>query len=375
MIRTTPRALRKGLCFLNAGLLGLLALGTWSWLGAEPPAAVADTDAERVAYVTARRSGLRWRPQSPVSDAAFERTFLRFAKQTPRHWPFSGPMPPTPAPDVPPPHSPAPAQDLAALGFVHIVITGQGEPVVGFTFHGPPLRRVHVAPGEWLRPSTDAPARFRLLAVERLDDDRCRVHYEVMDGERVLREASLDWDRRGTTDRPGTGGIGPVGSTPDARGEDGPGTGPAGRSVVPVATLEAMAPTRHINPRNRRDRVIEFDPITFDALRGQGIGALLKHVKTAPAVDPATGRTLGIRIVGHEARLPADRFDVRKGDILVSIAGQPVASRADVLRVAATLDPERLVPVVIDRHGTLHTYRVDARDPRTKRAVRYFDLP
>ena len=56
-----------------------------------------------------------------------------------------------------------------------------------------------------------------------------------------------------------------------------------------------------------------------------------------------------------------------------AIAGQKVTSRADALRIAQTLDPDTLVPVVIDRRGVLYTYRVDARDPRTKRAFRYFD--
>lgn len=371
-----PHAIRKALALLNLGLTAALGLAVWAWLDVEPPAEASTADADRIAWISARRTGLRWRPQSPVSDERFDRTFLRFAKQTPRHWPFSGPMPPAPRDDedTPPPAAPA-EKDLAELGFVHIVITGEEDPVVGFTFRGPPVRRVAIGPGEYFHPVPTTPARFRLLAVERLGDERARVHYEVMERDRVLREAHLLWERGGHTDAEAAevlraGGIVLADDTQAA-----PPRAKAARSAEALRTerLEAMRPRRHVNPRNRRDRVIEFDEATYRALRGKGIGALLKHVKTAPATDEATGQALGLRIVGHDAQLPADRFDVRKGDTLVSIAGQKVTSRADVIRIAGTLDPDVLVPVVIDRQGVLHTYRIDARDPVTKRSFRYFD--
>ena len=48
--------------------------------------------------------------------------------------------------------------------------------------------------------------------------------------------------------------------------------------------------------------------------------------------------------------------------------------REDAIAIARTLDPdsEKLVKVVIDRNGRRITYRVDARDPRTKRKIPYF---
>lgn len=382
MIRTTPHGLRRGLFFLNLALTASLALPAWLLLEDPPAADASSSGAARIDYVAARRTGLRWTPDRPVADADFRRTFLRFEGQTPAHWPFVGPLPPEPDPaagDTPTPDEP---EDLAALAHVHLVILGEGQPVVGFTFHGPPRARVEVGPGEPIRPRGSRETRFRLLAVERIEARLHHVHYEVMDGERVEREAYLVLDRRGKPGGgtgKGSGGIrlrsgeGPDGPSEDARapGERGPST-----IVVEVgaeATLETMRPTRHIHPRNRRDRVIEFDAHTYRVTRGKGLGAIFAHVKTTPAVDAATGRPIGIRIAGIGDRLPADRFDVRKGDILVSIAGQRVTTRADVIRIAQGIDPQTLVPIVIDRQGLIHTYRVDARDPTTKRKIRYFD--
>ena len=90
-------------------------------------------------------------------------------------------------------------------------------------------------------------------------------------------------------------------------------------------------------------------------------------------------RVRNLRVVfphRHGELVPIDdvSFDVRKGDILVSINGQKVASRADAVRIARSLGKDvKVVTVVIDRRGKLVTYRVDAQDPRNRRKVRYFE--
>ena len=377
MIRTTPHRLRRGLFFLNLALLVSLAAPIWLLAQDPPPADAAANEDAHMAYVRARRSGLRWMPDRPVSDKEFKAQFLRYENHRPAHWPFVGHPPPAPEPDAPPPPNVG-LEELPALAHVHIVILGEGEPVVGFTFLKPRRQKVLVGPGEFIRPRGSDDRRFRLLAVERLETRLHHVHYEVLDGERVEREAFLVFDRRGweggglAEDK---GGIRLRVGAEDAE-DDAKRPAKPGAIIIDVgtpATLESMQPTRHVNPTNRRDRVIEFDAATYRVTRGKGLGAILSHVKTAPVTDTATGRPLGVRIVGHDSRLPADRFDVRKGDILVSLAGQKVSSRADVIRIAKGIDPEQLVPVVIDRQGILHTYRVDARDPHTKREIRYFE--
>ena len=45
----------------------------------------------------------------------------------------------------------------------------------------------------------------------------------------------------------------------------------------------------------------------------------------------------------------------------------------DVLNLPVRWQSHNEYAVVIDRQGVLHTYRVDARDPETKRKIRYFD--
>ena len=369
MVRSKPHALRKGLFVLNLMLLIGIGLGIWSWVLTPAPAEASVADADRVAWMTARQTGLRWQPTAPVSDDAFRRQFLRFDDPRVAHWPFSGPLPPAPTPvgEKDPARDDEP-RDLSELGAVRMVILGEGEPVVGFTFRAP-TKYIVLSPGEFFRRSPREPARFRLTGVEPIDADVHHVYYEVLEEERVLHEAHLVWQRKLGCDR--GGGLGPCGPHEDDAYAPKP---PAVRvSVVTLEGLRTARPVRHINPRNHRDRVVEFDRQAYDATRGKGAEALLTLVKTQAANDPATGRPMGLRIVGHDGRLPADRFDVRKGDILLSIAGQKVTSRADALRIAQTLDPDTLVPVVIDRRGVLYTYRVDARDPRTKRAFRYFD--
>lgn len=369
MLRPKPHALRRALYFTNFGLLLLLVVPFLPWPDSATDAEAVDADSLRVAWVTARRTDLRWRPQPPVSDRDFESAFLGFRGHRPAHWPFVGPLPPAPAPERPDEPEDGGPLDLAALGKPHMLISGEGEPVLGFTFHGPPRTAIEVAPGEFIRARPSDPARFRFVGIESRSAHVDHVHYEVLADGAVVREAYLLCDRRGPPLR--QGGL-RVGNERDVR-TDAP--TPASTPSVTNASLETLAPTRHINPRNRRDRVIEFDQATHALLGSGGLGALLGHVKTAPAVDPETGRALGIQVRGYDKRLPADRFDVRKGDVLVSVAGRAVTNRAELLRIAETLDPETLVPVVIDRRGTLHTYRIDARDPRNKRAIRYFDDP
>ena len=49
------------------------------------------------------------------------------------------------------------------------------------------------------------------------------------------------------------------------------------------------------------------------------------------------------------------------------------ANPSEKINIAQKLDPDKIATVVVDRNGRLLTYKVDPRDPHTKRRLRYFD--
>ncbi len=381
MTRPTPHAVRRVLFGLNLGLLALLVtlgVSTFADYGSTKAEAAPATDELRITWMTGRQTGLRWTPTPPVTPKEADAVFGRYATLRPEHWPFVGPLPPEPEARTAHSHEePKGPADLASLGAVGMLTVGEGVPVLSFTFHKAPRAMAHVTTGEFIRRSPDAPGRFRLTRIERLSDELHHIHYDVLAGGVVVREAVHVHDTRSS---PPTGG--PLRVHADAsenteappRHEDSaePAEPPSAPDVMPRAP-SVLKPKIHTNPGNPRDRVIELDAPTHRWGKAHGIEALLKQLKTTPAIDTTTGRTLGVRIAGFGQGLKADAFDVRKGDILVSVAGREVLDRADLIAIAKTLDPDKLVPVVIDRRGTKHTYRVDARDPHTKRKLPYFE--
>ena len=64
---------------------------------------------------------------------------------------------------------------------------------------------------------------------------------------------------------------------------------------------------------------------------------------------------------------------MRKGDILVSINGKRITSRAEAVRIAESLKDVKVVTVVIDRRGKLVPDKVNPQDPKNRRKVRYFE--
>ena len=138
-------------------------------------------------------------------------------------------------------------------------------------------------------------------------------------------------------------------------------------------TIEDMKPRIYENLDNRNEKAVAFDQHTYDYFNSkEKAKSVASTVKTEVAKDKRTGRTLGLRITGLKEGSAAGAFQVKKGDILVSINGRKVESRSDAIRIVEALDQKSLVTVVIDRHGKLVTYKVDPSDPRNRRQVRYF---
>ncbi len=378
------------------------------------------------AYARASKS-LDWKPRPPVMNAELEKVILRKDYEERNHWIFSGPMPPKDKPEViSDPVKPKGPRGLAAIGRVVMAtyIPGNHSIVFRFGKGGPPAAtksapgKAPKAPpgntgtftqGEFIRETPEAAKRFKFIDLVRVNDKLgvFNVVYDVHDtssGERVEERKMYLYDTNppdddsgiivfagdaakraaakvaaegqngeGTAGEGGTGEAG-EGETTEAVSEtptDVGTTKPVESDTYVVADLrpQDLRPKRHNLVGGRKG--IAFDKRTFDYFRGKNAKKVAESIKTEIARDPKTGTTLGLRFTGFGKDSPADVFDVKRGDILVSINGQRVASRADVMGLIDRLKNAKTVEVVLDRLGKRVTYMVDPSDPRTRREARY----
>ncbi|MGE0192843.1 MAG: PDZ domain-containing protein [Planctomycetota bacterium] len=372
------------------------------------------------------------RPQGPVSIETVTDVYLRYKEsklypgkpRDPFWFPFVGPE--APAEKKPVEVGPKPPENLPT-GLETI-----GKPVMVlsrtllFQFNGHESDgATAISVGDFIRYSDMDAKRFRLVALEEapvaevLEADGTRreifgsrIVYETLDrdGNRegelrtlLLRPpvdpkladiigtggslVPLGSEAAAGTGAPGTPGAVTDGTTPGTgSGEAGPGTAEGGvvevdpdAQAITVAT-ELSRPVEELTQEDLRPQVIEyseteravvFDRNTYEYIRSRG-QAISETVKTEEYVD-GSGRVVGIRVTGFGGDAPVAALDVKKGDILKSINGRPVTSRAQAIEVAQTLREDQLVTVVIERRGRDITYKVDPQDPRTRRNVRYFD--
>lgn len=419
-----PHAMRRGLWLANLAL-GAAVIGVGAWYALEVRPAVASVvdrpknarpkalEDLRAEYEKARVSGLKWKPQAPVSDGDLNKTILRadYKKKNPTHWVFSGPLPPTEdkTKKVEKKEPPKP-KGLDVLGKVSTVIVDPPNSTILFKFKGGKSRAFGI--GDWVRLSAKEEGRFRITKVLEPKPSFYEIHYEVYGRDKEKAESSsvLTYDRTGGADSyppflqpnnpvtpeaplaaPGTGeGDGTGDGSAEGTGEgtgDGSGDGTKdgdgakdGEGTTEVVKVEPFKMPERLTKDDielievdSRRKIIKPKRSTYEYFKSRKAESVAKQIKTAVAKDPSTGQVIGLRITGLAEDAPTDAFDVRKGDILVSINGQKVASRADAVRIAQNLKDAKVVTVVIDRRGQLVTYRVDAQDPRNRRKVRYFE--
>jgi hypothetical protein len=413
-----PHSLRRALWLSNVAL-GAAVIGVLAWFMLEVRPKVAEAvdradnyqppELKKVfdGYKSKLQTGLMWTPEAPVSKDEIHAVILRadFAKK--KHWIFVGPKPPEDQEDTGPVEAgPPPPQGLAAIGEVSAVFLNPPDrSTILFKFSGG--KPLAFAIGDFVRVSEKETARFKITDIVEVRARVYEIKYAIYgsDPDKPEGEGSVTWDESVADDeyppflRPATAKTGAgVGKKP---GEEGTGTDAAGGGtgggaeevedgadegdaespadgVIEVGTtpaedltLKDLKPKVHRDPTNRSRRAVEFDRNTYDYFRGKNAKGIAETVKTSVAKE--NGRVIGLRITGFQKDAPADVFDVRRGDILVSINGRKVNSRADAINIAQSLSPDNLVTVVIDRNGKLVTYTVDPRDPRTKRKVRYFE--
>jgi hypothetical protein len=328
-----------------------------------------------------------------VDKGDLEAVFLNEAWKD-RWFPFTGPRIPAPvaaaAPTVEVEKGPT---GLEAIGRVRLLLylppTRAGEPaqdsIVFWEFAD--KKSDEFAPGKFIVQQGQK-ERFKLVDVVRVAPGKSawKILYEVYDdplgkpvssGE-LLHDAEPKHDPNGAIRFPkkpepvpaAAGGA----AAPAASGPAAPGR-PSTVVVVGAQTPAEAGATgrlpedfrpdiREVGPRRKR---IEFGDAAYESLKGKNVEKLLEDVRTEPY---SQGGVQGLSVFPQGAGSVADKFDVKRGDILISINGQPVRSRDDVIRIARALPADTaLVTVELDRDGRRLTYEVDPRDPKTRRAA------
>jgi hypothetical protein len=175
---------------------------------------------------------------------------------------------------------------------------------------------------------------------------------------------------------PGAPGSGAAG---EATAGAAPGATPGVAAAVengatPAAAAAEARPWVHLREDQPSTYEIRFDSSNRDAwerLRNLDRDQVAQSVKTREVAG------VGLEITGLGDGSPAaEFFDVRPGDVLVSIDGRPVQTRADAVSIVEGMDPNRSdnVTVVIDRNGRPITFVVDPTDPLTRRQGRHLEL-
>lgn len=431
-----PHSLRKTLWFVNLGLLtAVVAVGFWFVTEVRPAVAkVAQRPANkrppqfekiRKEYESERQTGLNWTPKPPVSEEDLHKYILidKFNVTDPKHWIFSGPMPPEKIKQKRAvEQGPVKPKGLETLGKVATVIySPPDDTVLLFYFKDGKTNRAFGV-GDFVRMKSKDKAlpQYQITKVEEVGAKSYKIHYAVFakDMKTPSFEGAMPYGQKAETDWPyhirpvklatkagvadgsadpasaGTTGDGlatpategagdgaaegstdgEAGAVPaEAAAEDGPTVIEVARKSPDEITVEDMKPKIIENLDNRNEKAVAFDQNTYDFYRSKNAKSVASTVKTEIAKDKRTGRTLGLRITGLKQGSAAGAFQVKKGDILVSINGRKVESRSDAIRIVEGLDQKNLVTVVIDRHGKLLTYKVDPSDPKTRRQVRYFE--
>ncbi|HVG93605.1 MAG TPA: PDZ domain-containing protein [Planctomycetota bacterium] len=398
------QALRRTLTLANVLLvLGTLAAGAWYMLKVRP--AQAD-DAKRAAWVKPAMDAYQVASKNaapavvyPVLEKDLEaitRPDLTDVKgrNAPGVWPFVGPVPPPPRPKVESVKAPPPPTGLQALGRLLSVFTGKGpdeRSVMLFEFTASKKKRAF-APGDRIDdkdadagsskdvvvavgPKPRVPGLY-LVSIDMAEpypDPKFRIAYDIVaegDGGTQRTEVVLSLKQAAATGTDviresapaGVAGKGGTGSAAVAGARPAPSVAPNTPPPLDQVQIE-------VRQEQDQSRSVVFDDAAYDHFRYSDPDRLIADVKTEDAKDEK-GDPKGVRLTGVPQGSLAGKFDVRPGDILKSINGKPVRSRAEAIDVVKGLPKDTtMVSVVIERDGRDILYNVDPRDPKTRSAA------
>lgn len=99
---------------------------------------------------------------------------------------------------------------------------------------------------------------------------------------------------------------------------------------------------------------------------------VLKDARTRDYVDPSTNRKRGVQILFIERNSVANRFGLRRDDVILSINGRPVTSQAQAVNIVKEelRANKNVIEVKVLRDGDTIVNQYDTRDPATRRAAR-----
>lgn len=373
--------IRRSLWLLNlAAAAGVVAVGIHAALYEPPPAQATTVWAEEALREYRQRQPARI-VQAAVKVEDVQSVFLN-PEWKERWFPYTGPrIPPKAEPpkaDVEVPKGPT---GLEAIGRVRMLLyrpVAAGGSVLTWEFGD---KRSDVFKLGQFIAQKGQPGRFKLVDVVRLEPGKARWNlvYEVYDdpkGKPVSTgELLYDAEPKPRTDGPiriqRKPEPAPAGGSAQAAAGAPPAPAPGSVTVVGSETAATGGGARDWKPTvrdlGRGRRRIELDEDAFAALGEKSVEKIIEDVRTEPFNE---GGVRGLRVFPQGAGAIADKFDVRRGDVLISINGQPVASRDDAIRIARSIPRDTpSVSVVLDRDGERLTYDVDPRDPKVRRAA------
>jgi S1-C subfamily serine protease len=121
--------------------------------------------------------------------------------------------------------------------------------------------------------------------------------------------------------------------------------------VVGIPTLAATDPEFGGSPAPGIGFAIPTSLVTDIAGQIVNHGRVTQSHRAYLGVKLATGQSSGAVVVAAQHGAPAARAGIAPGDVITSIAGQPVSSPVDVAQVLATLKPGETVRVGLRKPG------------------------
>ncbi len=396
---------RRLLWFLDFLLgVGLLGVGAWYFLDvrkaigdpsflapAFPQKAIEQFTQKPAANQNALKPPVSQKELDEIDQPQFRRGNERW------WWLYSGGLPPAP-PEAPKPEAtkapvvsaleklgavnsiayipPEKEGEVARLSVLQWKFTGGGQETIA-EFH----------PGDWIRAKKTEPGSLKLVDIRARGDDVYEIVYDVYpDPDKPPeKQAVYAYDHKPALALPdelqGKVRVAAAAPTPGAGNGGGAVAStvgePAPSSADPSAPVKFEDVKLKIEEPSRTERRVSFDDdSSYDYFRQHDADSIANTVTTQTYRDPQ-GRVVGLQITGMTPDSPASKFDIRRGDVLVSIDGQPVATRSDAVNIVQGMVKSKpdvaSVTVVIDRHGTRITYVVDPRDPKIRRNARYLN--
>lgn len=282
---------------------------------------------------------------------------------------FVGPVPPEPQPDAPVKPPETGPKGLAEVGSPRMVFYLPGGRT-SFRWEFPDKKQDSFRVGEVIPEG----GKFRVVDVVPIvegDETRYRFVYETVEGKDGA-EPRRDEHVFGISTAKPSGAARIV--ELDAQGNPiAPAPAPRAPGEAPTADPAATAAPVKVAGRVAREKLganqqgFYFDDrASYDRFSRDSVEKILETVKTETALDDA-GRPRGIKITAPGL---GEEFDVKPGDVVISVDGKPVHSRNDVVEIVKKLPKDTAtVAVVIERNGRPLTYQVDPRDPDVRAAA------